>query len=102
MNDRTIRQQPATSLRQDISRLLRYWLSQRRIQLVLAAVLIGMGAWFNWDWLVAAGFAPLILAIAPCALMCLMGLCMHKSHGKKSADDVKASDASGGSSTPDL
>jgi hypothetical protein len=42
----------------------------------LAIVLIVVGAAFNWSWLVAAGVAPIILATAPCLVMCALGLCM--------------------------
>ena len=31
----------------------------------------------NWGWVVAVGAAPLILAVAPCAGMCALGLCMN-------------------------
>ena len=31
----------------------------------------------GWSWLVAAGLAPIFLAVAPCAAMCALGLCMH-------------------------
>lgn len=57
--------------------------------LVLAAMaVIGAGAWLNWGWLVAIGAAPLILTLAPCAVMCGLGLCMRgdpKSCANKSA-----------------
>jgi hypothetical protein len=39
-----------------------------------SAVLIG-GAALNWSWLVAVGLAPILLALAPCAMMCAVGLC---------------------------
>jgi hypothetical protein len=42
----------------------------------LAIVLIVVGAAFNWSGLVAAGVAPIILATAPCLVMCVLGLCM--------------------------
>ncbi|MCA0270914.1 MAG: hypothetical protein LCH69_02490 [Proteobacteria bacterium] len=47
----------------------------RRGWLVAAVALIVAGAVFNWGWLTAIGAAPLILAIAPCAVMCAVGLC---------------------------
>ena len=52
----------------------------RRTWLVFAAVMLAGGAALNWSWLVAAGIAPLLLAIAPCAAMCALGLCF-KSGG---------------------
>lgn len=35
----------------------------------------------GWDWLVAAGLATTVLALAPCLAMCALGLCMGR--GKK-------------------
>jgi hypothetical protein len=35
----------------------------------------------GWDWLVAAGLATMVLALAPCLAMCALGLCMGR--GKK-------------------
>jgi hypothetical protein len=55
--------------------LLRYSLGGRRGLIVLTVATLGAGAYFNWDWLVAAGIAPLLLALAPCIAMCALGLC---------------------------
>jgi hypothetical protein len=88
-------------LRRDLYLLLRHGLSQRRVQLVLGAVLLGLGAWFNWAWLVAAGAAPLILALAPCAVMCLMGMCLHKGHGQSGCQGAGGTDLPGPSSGQD-
>lgn len=41
----------------------------------LLALIIGVGLYLNWPALVALGLAPLILTLAPCALMCAIGLC---------------------------
>lgn len=35
----------------------------------------GLGLYLNWPAIVALGLAPLVLAIAPCVLMCAVGLC---------------------------
>ena len=57
------------------------WLSSRNLLISLAA--IGGGAmFFGWDWLVAAGVATFIVAVAPCAVMCALGLCASRM-GKK-------------------
>lgn len=82
MGDLTNDSNASRPVSRDLYLLARYYLGQRRVQLVLAASFLGAGAWFKWDWLVAAGAAPLLLAIAPCAVMCLMGMCMHKGHGE--------------------
>ena len=64
-----------TSLVHEWLTLARYYLGNRWVLLVLgSAVLIG-GAALNWGWLVAIGLAPILLALAPCAIMCAVGLC---------------------------
>lgn len=69
------------SLTRDILDAARYYLGGRRMLFVLAAVLIVGGIALNWGWLVAAGLAPILIAILPCAVMCALGLCMHKMVG---------------------
>jgi len=60
------------------------WLNSRNL-LIGAAVAGGGGAlFFGWDWLVAAGLATFIVALAPCAVMCALGLCASRM-GKKDA-----------------
>lgn len=67
--------------------------------LILAAMAVtGAGLTLNWGWLTAVGIAPLILAVAPCAVMCGLGLCM--MGGAKSCE-TKADPAAGSDSTRD-
>ena len=79
-------------------RLARQYLGGR-IGLFLAggAILI-LGAGLSWGWLVAAGVAPLILSLAPCALMCALGLCMTKMGS--SASKASETAPSDGAVTP--
>jgi len=45
--------------------------------LILVGVATGTGAAvLGWPLLVAAGLAPTILAVAPCAFMCALGFCV--------------------------
>ena len=44
------------------------------------AILVAAGI-LNWGWLVAVGVAPVLLAFAPCAAMCALGLCMNRAGG---------------------
>ena len=74
-----------TSFTRDILYAARYYLGGRRTLFVLATVLIVGGMVLNWGWLVAAGLAPIILALLPCAVMCALGLCMHKMTGGNKA-----------------
>lgn len=62
----------------------------RRGLILTAMAVIGAGAWLNWGWLAAIGAAPLLLAVAPCAVMCGLGLCM--IGGSKACADKSASD----------
>ena len=58
------------------------------IYLVAAtALIIGSGLYLNWATMVALGFAPVILILAPCALMCAFGLC--GMAGRKNKGDGK-------------
>ena len=59
----------------------RPYLGGRRGLIFLAVAVLGVGAALNWGWLVAIGLAPILLALAPCAAMCALGLCM-KGGGK--------------------
>ena len=66
------------SLQRAVQRALR----DRRVLIGVAAALIAGGAAFNWGLLVAAGVAPLLLSLAPCLIMCGLGLCMTRSCSK--------------------
>ena len=65
-----------TTLVQDLVALARYGLTRRRGILIIGAGFAIGGLYFGWDWLVAAGLAPILIALAPCAVMCGIGLCM--------------------------
>lgn len=66
---------------------------RRPVFLVTAAALtIGAGLYLNWPAVVGLGLAPLILTVAPCALMCAFGLCAmsgnkNKAEGKPPSPD---------------
>ena len=54
------------------------WLNSRNL-LIGVALAGGVGALvLGWDWLVAAGLASIIVAVAPCLVMCALGLCMNR------------------------
>lgn len=77
--------------------LLRLPLGRRGLTLA-TLVLIGAGLALNWGWLTAVGAAPLILSLAPCAVMCGLGLCM--MGGSKSCAS-KSNPAGGSDPTTD-
>ena len=60
----------------------RPYLGGRRGLIFLAVAVLGIGAALNWGWLVAIGVAPILVALAPCAAMCVLGLCAMKGGGK--------------------
>ena len=80
------------SLSQIAAGLFRRYLGGRRGLILLAVVVLATGAFLNWGWLVAAGIAPLLIAFAPCAAMCALGLCMSKMGGKSCSPKSNASD----------
>ena len=61
--------------------IARYYLGNRWVLLALGAGGLVIGAALNWGWLVAAGVAPILIALAPCAVMCALGLCAMKMMG---------------------
>lgn len=70
--------------------LVRYYLGGRRGLILLTVAALGAGLVLNWSWLVAVGVAPLLLALAPCAAMCALGLCMNKMGGKSCSTESSA------------
>jgi len=72
----------------DLLDAARHYLGGRRALVILAiAALIGVVA-LNWNWLVAAGIAPLLLTARPCRVMCGLGLCMNKLIGGSCASQA--------------
>jgi hypothetical protein len=71
----------STSLKRDLLYAARYYLGNRWGLLAAGILALTIGAAFNWSWLVAAGVAPVILSLAPCAIMC--GFVLHE-HEKES------------------
>jgi hypothetical protein len=78
------RQPPRT---QALSFLLTYFLAlgpylgNRWVMIAIGAFVVVIGAYLGWGWVVAAGIAPIILALAPCLIMCGLGLCSMKMLG---------------------
>jgi len=70
------------SLGQTAAALFRYHVFNRTALAIVALAVIGAGLALNWSWLVAAGIAPILVALAPCAAMCALGLCMGRMGGK--------------------
>jgi hypothetical protein len=62
-------------------RFARSYLGNRWVLLLLGGLVLVIGLSLNWGWLVAVGAAPVILSLAPCAIMCAVGLCGMKMMG---------------------
>jgi hypothetical protein len=60
-------------------------LGARRIAIALGLAAVTAGIALSWDWLTAIGVAPVLVAAAPCAAMCALGLCMPRICGGASA-----------------
>lgn len=76
-----------TTLTQDLVALARYGLRSRTGKLVVGVGVVAGGLFLGWDWVVAAGLAPIVFAVLPCAAMCALGLCM-KPGGKSCSSDA--------------
>jgi len=59
-------------------------LNRRTIFIALGVAGVASGLFLGWDSLVAAGLAPILLAVLPCAAMCALGLCANRL-GQKDA-----------------
>mgnify|MGYP001589946685 CR=1 FL=1 len=90
------------SLTRPTINLVRYYvghyLGGRRGLILLTVAALGVGLVLNWSWLVAVGIAPLLLALAPCAAMCALGLCMNNMGGKSCSTQSGPVDQSTGTS----
>lgn len=76
------------SLAVTVMKLARHYLGGRRGLIVLGVLAVGAALVLNWGWLVAVGVAPLLLALAPCAAMCALGLCANKLTGRAEGSDA--------------
>ena len=78
--------QSDTTLTRDLLYAARYYLGRPRTWIIVATIAVAMGLVFNWNWLVAAGLAPILLSTLPCLVMCAIGVCtMCRSAKEQSA-----------------
>jgi hypothetical protein len=59
--------------------------------LIGGALVVSIALYGGWDWVIAVGLAPILVAILPCAAMCALGLCMGrgKSKGETTLADIR-------------
>jgi hypothetical protein len=86
-NQQVAARRPEPSLAHDLFQTARYYLLSRTGLFSIAGIAIVVGAALNWSWLVATGIAPLLIAVLPCAVMCVLGLCAHRLAGGSCAQD---------------
>ena len=77
-----------TTFTQDLYAFLRHRLGARRGLFLAGAMVIVAALAINWSALVAAGVAPILIGVLPCAVMCGLGLCMHKLGGNSCASQT--------------
>jgi hypothetical protein len=61
--------------------------------IALAIVATVAGLFFGWGWLVAIGLAPILVSLAPCLLMCALGICMARWGSAGNAKDPTTPEA---------
>src|ERR1700726_4099937 len=76
MQSTEIAKPPAGSPTDDRAQVLRAWIGDRRVLAVAGLAVAGAGLALGWNLLTAVGIAPLIVSVAPCLVMCALGLCM--------------------------
>ena len=69
---------------------MRSWLGNRRVLAVGGLAIGGAGLALGWDWLTAVGIAPLLISVAPCLIMCALGMCMMGKAGKAISNESSA------------
>jgi len=56
---------------------------KHRAWLIGSALLaVSLALYAGWAWLTAAGIAGVLIALAPCLVMCAIGLCASRASGK--------------------
>ncbi|MDE2167750.1 MAG: hypothetical protein KGJ66_15600 [Alphaproteobacteria bacterium] len=75
-------------------------LGRRRAFIAMGIAAVGAGLALNWHWLTAIGVAPVLIAFAPCAAMCVLGLCMNRMSGRSCSTSPGAGTARGQIASP--
>jgi hypothetical protein len=99
LNKSVSEQHPTSSAQKAINAVWPF-IGTKKARLFLILGIVATGMFFNWGWFVAAGIAPLILGVLPCAAMCALGLCMRpgkdgscsNSSGQKPKQDIDSND----------
>ena len=82
MNTSQLNNKPVSLLQSAVNVVWPY-LGGKKGLIALALAISAAGLALNWDWLVAAGIAPLLITVLPCVVMCGVGVCcMGKGNDK--------------------
>ncbi len=71
-----------------------WWMPAKRWALIglgIGGAIAGLAS--GWDWVVAAGLAPLVVSVLPCIAMCALGMCAMR--GQKSCQGEGATPRNG-------
>lgn len=60
---------------------------RRALMVALALAFAGASLALGWDWLAAAGLAPVLLAALPCLAMCVLGFCLPRGKAEPRSRD---------------
>jgi hypothetical protein len=67
-----------------------------RIAIAFGLAVAAAGIALSWGWLTAIGVAPVLVAAAPCAAMCALGLCMPRICGGSSGSATSGTEGNPG------
>jgi hypothetical protein len=65
--------------------LIRSCIASRWGLTIGGTAIVVAGLALGWNWLTAVGLAPLIIGVAPCLIMCALGICMMSRGSSSSA-----------------
>ncbi|SRR5260370_111249 len=65
--------------------LIRSCIASRWGLIISGTAIVVVGLALGWNWLTAVGLAPLIISVAPCLIMCALGMCMMSRGSPSSA-----------------
>lgn len=81
---------------QTLPHLVPRWLGGRRGLMIGGAAIVAAGLASGWGRITAIGAAPILISLAPCLVMCALGLCMPRMmRGNSRAPGRSAGDTPG-------
>ncbi len=85
---------PVAGPRQTVQHSIRRRLGGRRSLVIGGGAVVAAGLASAWSWLGAIGVAPILISLAPCLVMCALGMCMQRmTSGSGSSEAQTEADA---------